>query len=420
MNRVASGRGPFAATPSPGPVKPYDTRRIPRTSNAYPGFSLEPTWNSDRAVKEGMKICATLATCFGKIAEKAGSVPWFEWEARKSGTPQRVDMVPWIEWPRQDGKVSRSDLMEEAHLHSYLSGNALIGILWEGGKRRIRPREIQVENPHGCRPIPHRIDFISAYEWDDVALHGPQKWDAADIVHVIGRKDPSNRYWGWSIVEALAHTIDADVEARKLNLKRFRSGGMPGTIIIDEGVRDDDDREEREENLNRSAQKRYGAFMVLGGEQKVEQQGTLTNRQLGLVEAMAFHRDEIAVACDFLPAMFDPRAATYDNVDHALRHEWRVTVLRNKRFADAFTKRLVPREDRRRRWYAPWYGDVEELQDLRRKIADTSDLVQKCRIAVNDAIAATGLPVKKQAGGDRALVPANLIPDSDAAESLTV
>ena len=421
LNRVAAGRvlGPLSfATPSPGPLKPYDIRRIPRTSGAYPGFALEPTWNSDRAVKEGLKVCATLATCLGRVAEKGGSVPWYEWESKKSGSPKRVDIVPWMEWPRQDGKVSRSQLMEEGLLHASISGNALIGILWEGGKRRLRPREIQVENPYRCRPIPHRIDFISGYEWDDVAFFGPQKWDALDIVHVIGRNDPSNRYWGWSILEALAHTIDADVEARKLNLRRYRNGGQPGTIIIDSTVRQDEDRDEVEENLNRSAQKRYGGFMLLGGNMSVERQNALTNRQLGLLETMAFHRDEIAVACDFLPAMFNPGAATYDNVEHAIRHEWRVTVLRLQRFADAFTKRLIPKEDRGRRWYAPYFGDVEELQDLQRKIDDTAKLVKDCRIAVNDAIEVTGLPVKRQRGGDRALVPANLIPDTDAAQSL--
>lgn len=420
MNRVNRGSvlGPSNLVSMPTSVRPYDARRIPPGTVSHPGFPMEPTWDSDRAVKEGLKVCSTLASCFGKVAEKAGSVPWYEWETKKSGTPRRVDIVPWIEWPRQDGKISRSELIEEAHLHASLNGNSLFGILWEGGQRRIRPREIQVENPHGCRPIPDRIDYISAYEWDDISLYGPQKWDARDIIHVVGRKDPANKYWGWSIVEALAATIDADVEARRLNLRRFRAGGELRTIVTDESVRDDIAREEKEENLNRKAANGYGAFMVLGGNMSVASQGQLTARQLGLLEAMAFHRDEIAVACDFLPAMFDPSAATYDNVDHAIRHEWRITVLRNNRFSDAFTKKLVKKEDRGRRWYAPWYGEVEELQDLRRKIDDTADLVNKCQIAVNDAIETTGLPVRRQPGGDVALVNATLIPASAAAEPL--
>jgi phage portal protein BeeE len=418
MRRLERGSLFGARNAAPTRGSQYDARRIPAGSGAIEGFPYSPSWDSDRAVREGLKVCATLATCLGRIAERAASVPWYEWEEKRSGSPKRLDPVAWLEYPRQDGKVSRAGLMEEAHLHSSLNGNCLIGVLWEGGVRRIRPREIQVENPQGCRPVPDRLRYISAYEWDDRTAFGPMRWDADDIVHVIGRRDPANRYWGWSIVEALAYTIDADVEARRLNLRQFRRGGTPSTIIVDQTIKDDDERAEVEESLNRSAQKRYGAFLVLGGQQDVKPQNSLTSRQLGLVEAMAFHRSEIAVACDLLPAMFDPQAATYDNMAQAIRHEWRVAVLRNARFSDAFTTKLIPREMRGTRWYAPWYGDVEELQDLRRKIDDTAELVQKCRVAVNDAIEATGLPVRKQPGGDVALVEANLIPAPDAALSL--
>lgn len=418
IRRVSSGRvlGPQALTDTP--IRPYEIKRIPRGTGAQPGFALEPTWDSDRAVKEGLKVCAILATCLGRVAEKAASVPWYWWEEKRSGETRMVEPVEWLEYPRPDGKVSRASMMEEAHLHAALSGNALFGVLWVGGDRRIRPYQVQVENPHGCNPVPHRLDWIESYKWDDVAIYGPQRWDARDIVHVIGRKDPANRYWGWSIVEALAHTIDADVEARRANLKRFRVGGAPGTVVVDKSIADDETLEEREENLNRRARNRYGAFMVLGGDVDVQRQQVLTTKQLGLLDAMAHHRDEIAVACDFLPSMFDPSAATYDNVDHARRYEWQLAVLRNQRFADAFSTRMVERRLRGKRWISPYYGDVEELQDFRRKLDDTVKLVSECQVAVNDALAATGLPVPPQPGGHVALVPHTMIPATSAAEEL--
>lgn len=417
LNRLASG-SVFRPSLLAGAAERYRPNRVPATGGVYPGQPVEKGWDSNRAVKEGLKVCSTLATCFTRISEKAATVPWYEWESKKSGSPKRTGIVPFLEYPRRDGFVSRVDLMEEAHLHAYLSGNALFGILWEGGSRRLVPREIQVENPHGCTPIPHRDRYISAYEWSDAALAGKRRWDSRDIIHVIGWKDPANRYWGWAIMEALAATIDADVEARQLNLRRFKSNGTPGTIIIDEDVTDDLDRQEKEDNLNRNPHRRFGAYMVLGGNQRVQNQTPLTTRQLGILDAMAAHRDEIAVTCGFLPAMFDPRAATYDNVDHAIKHEWRLVVLRNKRFSDAFTKRLIRVEERGQRWYAPDYSDVEELQDIQRKIDDTAKLVTDCRVAVNDAIEATGLPVKPQVGGEVPLVPANLVSAADAAQPL--
>jgi phage portal protein BeeE len=396
-----------------------DLRRIAPSSGVQPGMPFYPVWDSTRAVREGLKVCSTLAVCLGRIAERAASVPWFVWEQTKSGGAKRRELVRWIEWPRRDGHVSRQNMMEEAHLHAPLNGNALFRVFWEGGpRRRLQPAELDVVNPQGCRPVPHRVRYIDRYEWDDASEHGPKSWDADDIVHVIGRTDPNNRYWGWSIVEALSTTIDADVEARRLNLRRFMRGGTPGSIIIDADVKDDEARRELEESLNRSAQERFGAYMVLGGTQKVEKQDAMTNRQLGLLDAMAHHRDEIAVACDLLPAMFSTDAQTYDNLGHAIRHEWRVAVVRNSRFADAFTKRLVPRADRGRVWYAPWYGEVEELKDLHRQVEDTAILVDKCRVAVNDAIAATGLLVPPQRGGDVALVPANYIPATEASAGL--
>lgn len=396
----------------------YKPGRIPRASGARAGFGIDKEWDSDRAIREGLKVCSTLATCVTRIAEKGASVPWHWHEETKSGRMEQRDIVQFIEYPRQDGALSRNDMMEDAHTHAYLAGNALFGIYWAGGERRLEPRELHVEHPHGCTPVPHPTDFISRYEWDDSALFGKRSWPAKDIAHVYGHRDPNNPYWGWTMVQALATTIDADVEARKLNLKRYRRNGTPATIITDSSVRNEDDRREKEENLNRSDSDRFAAFLVLGGDQTVSPRGAMTARQLGLLEAMAFSRDEIAAGIGFLPAMFSPDAMTYDNLEHAIRHEWRLVVLRNARFSGAFGKRFIAKADRGRKIIAPDYSGVEELEDLSRKIAHVGDLVQRCRFAVNDAIQTARLNAPPQAGGDEALVAANLIPASAAAEPL--
>ena len=398
---------------------PYEPFRIPPSSGATAGQVLEPTWDSNRAVREGLKACAILASVIGGICEQAASVPWYWWRVSKSGREEMTEPVEFIERPRLDGKVDSFSMMELAHHYLYLSGNALFGIKWEGGSRfQIRPAELHLENPHGCAPVIDREKLISGYQWDDSAIGGWRYWDSESILHVFGRPDPAKPYyWGWSIIEALAMTIDSEREARRLNLLRLRRNGSPGTIITDENLAPKD-RKTTEDELNARADRYFGAFMVLAGKQQIAKQSFLKEDELGLLKGLAFYRDDIVTAFGLHPAMFSSEAATYDNMEQGIKLRWRVAVVRNSRFSRAFTSRFVRKSEFGRLFIAPDYSEVEELKDLSTKIDQTEKLVDKCRIAVNDAIATTGLPVPAQAGGHVALVNGTLIPMSDAAENL--
>ncbi len=131
--------------------------------------------------------------------------------------------------------------------------------------------------------------------------------------------------------------------------------------------------------------------------------------ELGILKAMAFHRDEVAVAVGFHPAMLSSDAATYSNLATGRELEWQIVVTQNARVASAFTGRLVQKKDRGKIIIAPDYSAVEELQGLANKIKNCAEMVQKCRIAVNDAIRASGLPVPNQAGGDFSFAEGNLV-----------
>lgn len=419
LRRQAAGHL-LAPAPSLFVTEDYRPIRIAPGSGAYPGQILVPEWDSNRAIKEGLKVSSHLATMIGQVAELAASVPWYRYDVKKSGSEERGDPIEWIEFPRRDGKISRFQMMEEAHHHAFLAGVALFGVLWEGGSRfRLRPAELRCENPHGCHPIPDRLKHIAAYQWDDTAIGGLRYWDADDIVHVVGRPDPSNPYWGWSILQALAPIVDAHREALRLNLLRFKRHGAPGTIIMDEDVSTPLERKELEDDLNSRADKYFGGFMVLAGmSQKVAPIHTLTEVQLGITKVMAFHRDECAIAIGLHPSLFTGEHSTYENLRSARRARWQVAVMRNARFADAFTTRMVPRAERDRWYIAPDYSEIEELQDLAGQIKNVGDMVQLCRIAVNQAIAVAHLPVPPQEGGDRPLVEGGLVPAGDAAEGL--
>ena len=412
MGLRSEGASLFARFNSFSRYRPF---RIDPGSGAQHGYPLVSRWDSNRAVKEGLKMSAVLAALIGRLAEKGASVPWWEWRREKSGRVKRHKMLEWMEAPRADGKIDRSQMMEAAITHMVLNGNALFGIWWEGRRRfRIRPRELQVENPHGCAPIPDRKKWISGYEWDDTAIGGPRAWDADDIVHVIGRPDPTNPYWGWSIVEALATTVDADIAARRMNLKRFLRGGYPGMIITDEDVDTGRSRRELEESLNSRAESYMGAFMVLGGKQKVERQSPLTETQLGLFKAMAHHRDEIAVALGVHPSIFSTDASTMNNMQVSRVEEWKNVVMKVMRIANAFTSKLVPRNKVGEIWYGPDYSGVEELEDIDSKIDRMVKLVSEAQVSVDDAARIVELHLPSQSGGDEPWVQGGWLPKSVA------
>jgi phage portal protein BeeE len=421
LNQLHAGL-PGGIAPTPAPYEPV---RVPQSVGAARGLPIPQGWNLSKSAEEGLKTNAILAKISHEIGERAADVPWHWWERDTvNGSKTKKEPVDFIERPRQNKALGygRFDLLEEAHL--YLGGgNALIGIIWDNPRSPNRmPRELKTESTIGVRQILSKVPGmgVEAWEWDDVEGRGFESWQAEDMVHVIGRRDPLNPYWGWDIVKALAETLDADKQAHRLNYMRFLNGGNPGTIIIDPNIKGpnaEDDRIEAQENLNRDSHKYYGGYLVLGGDQTVATQQSLTSTELGLLEAMAEHRIEIALAKGYLPAMVDASAQTFDNVDHAIKHIWRLAVLANARIADAFTLRFVPDRDFGKRWIAPCYAEVEELKDLTGKIERMEKLVDKCRYAVNDAIDVVGLPGPHQDGGYKALVAANLVPDTFAAES---
>lgn len=400
-------------------TEPYRPIRIAPGTGAYHDEVLESTWDSDRAVAEGLKLCSVLATLVFEACEMAASVPWYWYREVKSGREEKLEPVEFIEYPRLDGNISRFSMIDEFHHHGFLSGNGIIGIGWEGGSRfKLRPREMQVENPHGCNPVVHREQYITAYEWDDASLGGRRRWDASDVVHVIMRRDPKRRYWGYSILEPLAATIDADIVAHRMKLKRLMRGAYPAMIVKDEDLDRPEDCDEAERRMNLKAEKQFGSIMVIGGKQEIHDVKMMKDADLGLLAGLRDNRDEIARALGFHPAMVSSDAATFNNFKLGRELLWMNTVLKNSRLADALSVKLVRGSDRGKLFVAPDYSEVEELNRLDIQINRTADLVSTCRVRLNDAIAVTGLPIPEQEGGDRPLVQNNLIPAGDAAESL--
>lgn len=391
-------------------IRPYQIERIPPTSRAQPGWALYPTVDDERLWSEGYKRCGPVAEIWSELAAMAGSVPWHYWSP-----DGRQEIVPWIEFPRKDRSRSRSSLIEEAVLQA-LNGNALIGVLWEGGERRVRPAEIQVENSHGCRPVIDREHGVSAYEWDDSALLGPQRWDARDIIHIIGRQDPLNPYWGWSILQAMMLELDAWVAAGEEQVRRMVRGGPAGVVLTDSNITTEGERARLQENLNNSGIMASGGYLVLAGSQKVDSFSPPTTKDIGTVEIRERLLTLLVRLCGLYPAEYSLDASTYNNLDQSKRRKWAIVKTILERFSDAFTTKTIPVSKHGKLWIAPDFSGIVDVEETAALIAQFKDLIAS-QVPYNEAIRVTGLALEYQPWGDNTFIPDRMVTAAEVARS---
>ncbi|MEM7048896.1 MAG: phage portal protein [Acidobacteriota bacterium] len=377
-----------------------------------PGSPYYPDWDAEKASEEGLKASAVVYRCVMGKAEKAASVPWCVWQ-RADHEDVKGEPVPnheyarLIEHPRRDGRYGRAELIASATAHLDLAGNALVRMLRAGIGAKV-PMELNAEVPVGVEPIPHPIDFISEYQFDD-AQRGRGTWPAEEIIHAR-RVDPGNPIWGLSVVQALARLIDLDVERDRMMLRRMVNDGRPSVILTDEALKTTQEREDVEDWLADRAERYRGGFMVLGGNQGLLSMG-MSSRDLQQVESGAFTRDMLAIGFGYLAAGFSNDAATYSNAEIFVRHEWAGPVMSSNRIlADAFTRALVPPDKWGEMWIAPDYSSVEALRE---NFIDKAKALRDLRdagVALNDAKRYLDMPLPDQAGGDVPIVPGNYLP----------
>lgn len=119
--------------------------------------------------------------------------------------------------------------------HLSLTGRAaLLVVDGLGGQ----PRELHVLYPHLLDPIPHPVEYVSAYRY--TSLSGTQTYhppfrdrpDASGVTVLDSRvPDPSNPYAGNSIVQAAGHSITLDSEVRAYARFYFANNAVPGAVL---------------------------------------------------------------------------------------------------------------------------------------------------------------------------------------------
>ena len=166
-------------------------------------------WETERAIKHGLKASTYVYACINAIARAVSSVPWYVYEQKKVGEWEVVQNHPLeklIDKPTPFH--SRKDLMTGMVQHLYLGGNSIFSKVRGGGTIT----ELWQLPPDAIKVFASRQNYISHYEYNKEGVK--RRIEQKDILH-NKFLDPSNPYWGISPLQAGARLVDSDIEAVK-------------------------------------------------------------------------------------------------------------------------------------------------------------------------------------------------------------
>lgn len=354
------------------------------------GQPLWSDWSTDKAITEGFKASVWVYRPISTLADAASSVPWFV--ERRLGPDQweRVDGHPLealLENPNPF--MSRRELFERMVQHLCLAGNACL--LRIGTKRETR--ELWPLDVRWVKPIPHKTEWISGYEYQDGSTR--QVFPAADVIHVL-LPDPASPYWGLSPLQAAAKAVDTDVEAAawsKLTLQSRLSA--EGLLTFTQQLTRDQHDEIRQRLRERITGAGGDRLLVVGGEAKFTPMAA-TARDQEVTAQKQLTREELCLALGVPPIMYGIGDPTYSNMKTAERALWVQTVVPMlERFAGAFSRALIGNDPSL--WLRYDLSGVEALApDLERDARVYATLVQN-RVEPAAAAEMIGLPLPEDA-----------------------
>lgn len=386
----------------------YNPRRV-----VYPfqkGVPVASEWNTNRAIKHGLKASAFVFICIGRIMQMVGSVPAVLMKRKgEEWVPDYKDeRVLRIEYPNPH--QTRREVMSLAAAHLCLGGNSLFA--WYGGKPKGRgaPKELWAESPANVEPIPDPIDFISGYKY------GPNPadvWDAAEILHIKYLPDPANRYWGMGPLQALAREVDADVGRVNYDYRTVNHP-VPEGILVDKAIEDETQLEMVRDAVGKQWNSAGGEAlpMVLGGEVTWQALG-ITPDKMKILENRAFTRDNIALAFGFDPAHF-ARDKKFDNAKVADKAAWKgAGVPVAEVLFEGFNIAMIPPERRADEYLAPDWSAIPALKEDLGDLLESHEKAIRSYIPPNVSFELHGLRVPPQPGGDKPFIAANLVRPPD-------
>ena len=182
-------------------------------------------WNTEQAIKSGLKASVWVYACISRKAAAISSVPLYverrtaqnEWE-REEGHELEVLL------DQPNPYMSGQQMRELWAYYMDLGGNGLFHKVM----LRNQPAELWLLRPDYVTPVPSERAGVSHYEY--YLGGGMVKVPAEDVIHMM-LPDPSNPYWGMSPLQAAAKVVDTDVEAVNWNKVSLQNRAVVDGIL---------------------------------------------------------------------------------------------------------------------------------------------------------------------------------------------
>lgn len=290
-------------------IKNFFTRNL-AFSNSFlikSGMPVYKTWTIKKAVKDGYKANSWVYRAVSLIAKSAASVPWVVATEEGEHLPDH-HLSKLLNHP--NNAISRQDTFELLVSWLELGGNAYL--------KAVEAQKITTElwpvSPDRLKPVLSKdiSEWIQGYALD---MSVKVDFETNEILH-FKYFDPANPYEGLGSLQAVAKTVDIDVDQLDWNKSAMQNRGViDGVFSFKREFRNQTDADAVAEKLNeryvgKGNARRIG---VIGSEAKYTRTA-LTPVQMDFITSRKFNRDEIFIIFGVPPQYAGTQeSSTYNN-----------------------------------------------------------------------------------------------------------
>lgn len=286
----------------------------------------KPLWatNKDEEyIKEAYNKIVWVYSCVAMISSCTSAIPWLLYRKQRNGKLKEIEQHPILDLLNKqiNPHFSSKDFFDL--WSTYL---ALQGKFYAEYNNSILPTQINTIYPHFMKPIPHRNNFVSGFEYkigSDIKIY------KADKILWSKFNDVSNLYEGLSPIKSLARTIDSENEAVDWNKNTLQNSAIPAGAISVMNPPPDIQSKIREDWVTRYGGKNNVRVpLVLNAEKATYVPFGLNPMDMDFLNQRKLNRIEICSAFG-VPSQVvgDPEGQTYSNYEEAVKALWEGTVI---------------------------------------------------------------------------------------------
>lgn len=226
------------------------------------------------------------------IAPLAAAVPLKLYRKKKNGDREEVREHPILELLENPSRAHDGETLRELH-HTYrnLTGESYLLMIKAGSPAEVKPGQL----PDALQVIPsHLVDFKLGKERysDSKVKYGQSEYKITEVIRDFV-PDPSNPFYGRSVVAAAAAAVDVDQQMQSWNRRTFSNNARPGLVFNLQGENIADDAYERIKQQMQELYSGDGAFKSLVIENGEVKPYMLSHQDLDFLASREFTKEEI-------------------------------------------------------------------------------------------------------------------------------